>query len=131
MSNKEVIIPKGMEAFYERFHFAPAVKSGSCLYCSGQIGIAEDGQVPEDSETQFAQAFENVKTVLAAAGVTFEDVIEMTSYHVGLRTNLRAFTKVKDQYIHQPYPAWTAIGVSELAVPGGLVEIKVIARLRT
>jgi hypothetical protein len=32
--------------------------------------------------------------------------------------------------VSEPYPAWTAIGISELAVPGGLVEIKVIARMR-
>jgi enamine deaminase RidA (YjgF/YER057c/UK114 family) len=38
--------------------------------------------------------------------------------------------KVKDRYLSAPYPAWTAIGISELAIPGGLVEIKVIARLR-
>ena len=35
----------------------------------------------------------------------------------------------KDRYIHQPYPAWTAIGISELAIPGGLVEIRVSARV--
>jgi enamine deaminase RidA (YjgF/YER057c/UK114 family) len=38
--------------------------------------------------------------------------------------------KVRDRYLKEPYPAWTAIGVAELAVPGGLVEVKVIARLK-
>jgi enamine deaminase RidA (YjgF/YER057c/UK114 family) len=36
--------------------------------------------------------------------------------------------KVKDKYMQAPYPAWTAIGITELAFPGGLVEIKIIAR---
>ena len=35
--------------------------------------------------------------------------------------------RVKDRYILEPYPAWTAIGVSELIVPGGLMEIRAIA----
>jgi enamine deaminase RidA (YjgF/YER057c/UK114 family) len=37
--------------------------------------------------------------------------------------------QVKDHYMKPSYPAWTAIGITELALPGGLVEIKVIARL--
>ena len=37
--------------------------------------------------------------------------------------------KVKDNYMADPYPAWTAIGITELAFPGALVEIKIIARL--
>jgi enamine deaminase RidA (YjgF/YER057c/UK114 family) len=37
---------------------------------------------------------------------------------------------VKDRYVEAPYPAWTAIGVVELAVSGALVEIRVTARLR-
>jgi enamine deaminase RidA (YjgF/YER057c/UK114 family) len=39
--------------------------------------------------------------------------------------------KVKDHYMKAPYPSWTAIGITELAFPGGLVEIKVIARLNS
>jgi len=53
----------------------------------------------------------------------------MTTFHVGLQRHLETFMKVKDRYVHPPYPAWTAIGITELAFPGGLVEIKVIARL--
>jgi enamine deaminase RidA (YjgF/YER057c/UK114 family) len=49
---------------------------------------------------------------------------------VGLQQNLGKFMKVKDKYLSKPYPAWTAIGITELAVPGGLVEVKATARLR-
>ncbi|MEE8226177.1 MAG: Rid family hydrolase [Kiloniellales bacterium] len=52
----------------------------------------------------------------------------MTTYHVGLRQHLEAFTKVKDEFIGQPYPAWSAIGVSELITEGTLIEIRVIAK---
>lgn len=129
MEKSAVVVPKGMEPFYDSWHFAPAIRDGSRLYCSGVIGIGADGKPASDPATQFTRAFELVGGVLVAAGVGFGDVIEMTTFHVGLQTHLRAFTQVKDRFVREPYPAWTAIGVSELAVPGGLVEIKVIARL--
>lgn len=129
MSKKEVVIPKGMENYYEQYHFAPAVKDGNRLYCSGVIGVGADGKPPADPETQFTQAFESLKSVLTTAGVTFDEVIEMTTFHVGLQKHLSTFMKVKDRYMNLPCPAWTAIGITELALPGGLVEIKVIARL--
>lgn len=128
MDEKNVVIPKGMENYYNDFHFAPAVKDGNRLYCSGVIGVGPDGKASADPETQFTQAFELVKSVLTTAGLSFADVIEMTTFHVGLQKNLPTFMKVKDRYMQKPYPAWTAIGITELAFPGGLVEIKVIAR---
>ena len=128
MDEKNVVIPKGMENYYNDFHFAPAVKDGNRLYCSGVIGVGPDGKASTDPETQFTQAFELVKSVLITAGLSFADVIEMTTFHVGLQKNLSVFMKVKDKYMQAPYPAWTAIGITELAFPGGLVEIKVIAR---
>ncbi len=127
MNKSDVVIAPGMENFYHNFHFAPAVKAGDRLFCSGVIGIGADGKASPDPETQFTQAFESLKSVLATAGVSFADIVEMTTFHVDLRKNMGAFTKVKDRYIHEPYPAWTAIGITELAFPGGLVEIKVIA----
>ena len=129
MDKSDVVIPKGMEQYYDQFHFAPAVKDGNRLYCSGVIGVDADSKASSDPETQFTQAFESLKSVLTTAGGSFADVIEMTTFHVDLRANLPAFMKVKDRYMQAPYPAWTAIGITELAFPGGLVEIKVIARL--
>jgi len=125
----EIVVPRGQEAYYDNFHFAPAIKDGNRLYCSGVIGVGADGKPPTDPETQFTCAFESVKSVLAAAGVGFADIIEMTTFHVGLQQHLGTFMQVKDRYLLAPYPAWTAIGITELAFPGGLVEIKVIARL--
>ncbi len=130
MNKSDVVIAPGMENFYNNFHFAPAVKSGDRLFCSGVIGIGADGKAPADPETQFTQAFESLKSVLATAGVSLADVVEMTTFHVEMRKNLGTFAKVKDRYLKEPYPAWTAIGISELAFPGGLVEIKVIAALK-
>jgi len=130
MKKSDVLVPKGMEMAYDQFHFAPAVRAGKWLRCSGQLGTDEKFRAIAEPEAQFVQAFENVKSVLAAAKLDFRDVVELTTFHVGLREHLGTFIKVKDRYLETPYPAWTAIGVVELAAPGALVEIRVTARLR-
>jgi enamine deaminase RidA (YjgF/YER057c/UK114 family) len=130
MRRSDLVNPGSMQPMYDRFHFAAAVRAGELLLCSGQIGVGSDGRAPADPAEQFAAAFEAVGAVLAEAGLDFGDVVEITSFHVGLMQHIGAFMRVKDRYLAEPYPAWTAIGVSELAVPGGLVEIRATARLR-
>jgi enamine deaminase RidA (YjgF/YER057c/UK114 family) len=123
------VIPAWMKPIYETYHFAPAVIDGDHLRCSGMIGFRPDLSVPEDPTAQFTLAFENLRGLLAEAGRTFANVTEMTTYHVGLRAHMQAFTAVKDKFMSAPYPAWTAVGISELASPGALVEIQVTARM--
>ncbi len=130
MSKRETIVPKGFEFYYERFHFAPAVRVGDVLHCSGQLGWAgPDDRVPADPKQQFTLAFENLRRVLEAAGASFGDVFELTTFHVGLQQHLAEFLAVKDTFFREPWPAWTAIGISELALPGAIVEIRAKATL--
>jgi enamine deaminase RidA (YjgF/YER057c/UK114 family) len=130
MSKRRTIIPKGFEFYYEQFHFAPAVRVGKTIYCSGQLGWAGAGQKPPtDVKEQFALAFENLRRVLEAAGADFDDVIEMTTFHVDLQKHLNTFVAVKADFMKAPHPAWTAIGITELAIPGALVEIRATARV--
>ena len=125
----ERIIPASMQGFYDGFHFAPAVIDDGVVRASGVIGMdPQTMAVSDDPATQFAKAFDNLAEVLSAAGVGFGDITEMTTFHVGLQEHLETFMGVKDQYMKEPYPAWTAIGISELAIPGGIVEIRVNAR---
>ena len=114
---------------YDTHHFAPAVIDGDHLRCSGMMGLRPDLTLPEEPQAQFTLAFENLRGLLAEAGLTFADVVDITSYHVGLQQHIQAFGAVKDQFVAAPYPAWTAVGVTELAM-GALVEIKILARMR-
>lgn len=123
------VVPAWMKPIYETYHFAPAVIDGDHLRCSGMIGFRPDLSVPEDPTAQFTLAFQNLRGLLAEAGLTFANVMEMTTYHVGLRAHMQAFTAVKDKFMSAPHPAWTAVGISELASPGALVEIQVTARM--
>ncbi|MDH3678370.1 MAG: RidA family protein [Acidimicrobiia bacterium] len=128
MTKHDVVIPPGSEKTYERFHFAPAVRAGDTLYCSGVIG-ADGATVPDDAGEEFAAAFRALADVLSAAGASLDDVVELTTFHVDMAANLGAFMTAKDAAIAEPYPAWTAIGCTELAIPGARVEIKATAVL--
>jgi enamine deaminase RidA (YjgF/YER057c/UK114 family) len=148
-NTREVIIPQGMEILYEKYHYCPGIKVGNTLYISGQVGRDENLRVVEGTEAQFVQTFENVKKVLLAAGATFDDVVEMITYHVtgvalsngqALLSNvseqqqltiphLPLFIQVKDRYFTNKYPTWTGVGVTALSTPGLIVEIKCTAIL--
>jgi len=110
------------------WHFSPVLDCGDFVFLSGVTGARADLSVAEDPETQFRDAFGFLDAYLAVAGLTFDDVVEMTTYHVDLRRHLGAFIKVKDEFVRAPYPAWTAVGVTELITEGTLAEIRVIAR---
>ncbi|MDN7425000.1 RidA family protein [Burkholderia sp. AU45388] len=128
MSTREVIIPAGMEAVYEKIGYAPAIKVGDTVYVSGQIGRDTAMQLVEDREAQIVQAFENLRRVLDAAGASFADVVDLTTFHTDMR-DLPLFMQVRDRYFHaHPRPAWTAVGAHMLGgTPGYIVEIKAVA----
>jgi enamine deaminase RidA (YjgF/YER057c/UK114 family) len=119
-----------METLHTQFRYSPAVRAGPFLFLAGQVGRDPYLNVVEGKEAQFVQAFENVGTVLTAAGVTFDDVVDMVTYYTDLR-DLPLFISVKDRYFtnRDRLPAWTAIGATALAMPGLFVEIKCIALL--
>jgi enamine deaminase RidA (YjgF/YER057c/UK114 family) len=126
---RETCVPPAMRNLVERFHYAPAVKIGPWVRCAGQVGRDANLRVVEDLEAQIVQAWENVKTVLAAAGAGLEHVYAMTTYHVGIQEQLELFCQVKDRYLLRSYPppAWTGVGVTALTFPGQVVEIQVDA----
>ena len=128
--DKKSIIPSELRKKYDHWHFSPAIQSGGFLFVAGCTGTRLDGTISNDVEEQFRQAFATVEKSLVEAGLSFSDVIDMTTYHVGLRSHLEQFKRVKDDFIPEPYPAWTAVGVTELAVEGAVIEIRVIAKTK-
>jgi len=119
-----------MAKSYERAHYAPAVKvadGGHTLYISGQVGRAADRSIDPDPEAQIVQAWENLGLVLAEAGASFADIVDVISFHTEMTTELGMFANVKDRYLTADFPAWTAIGCTALAEPGLICEIKATA----
>lgn len=114
----------------EEYGFSAAVRSEGHLFCSGQIGIADDGTVPEDPATQYALAFAALEKVLATEGCTAADIVDLTSFHTHYPSHMDVFMEQKAKFLGTVRPAWTAIGVAALGFPESLVEIKAIAKIR-
>ncbi|MGS8558627.1 Rid family hydrolase [Salmonella enterica] len=84
--------------------------------------------VEDEIITVTVLAFENLKATLTAAGCTFDDIVDVTTFHTDPEQQLNDVMAVKQEiFAHPPYPNWTAVGVTWLA--GFDFEIKVIARI--
>lgn len=127
MTDREVIVPPTMQGIVERAGYAPAVKVGATVFCAGQVGRTADLEVIVDPEAQFLACWENLRVVLQSADCTFDDIVDMTTYHVQMSTHMPVFREVKNRVFPRGTCTWTAIGISELAHPGLLVEIKCVA----
>jgi enamine deaminase RidA (YjgF/YER057c/UK114 family) len=123
------IVPDDYREKYDKWHFSPAVESGGFLFVSGCTGARPDGTVSENVKEQFRQVFRNVGASLGVAGLTYSDVVELVSYHLEMEKHFHEFIFVKDEFVGEPYPAWTAVGVSGLAADGALVEMKATAKV--
>ena len=132
-TDSHAIIPDAMRRTADAYQSSPAVSAagGRLIFVSGQVGGDAAGQPIADPEAQFVAAIENLREILEAAGGTLADVVEITTYFTSI-ADLQVFTSVKKRFFTTtPYPAWTAIGVNELALPGLRVEIKATASLES
>lgn len=124
----EAIFPPKRHALYEEHGYSAAIRSNDLVFVSGQVGSREDGSAEPDFKKQVTLAFENLKAVLAAAGCTFDDIIDVTTFHTDPENQFGDIMDVKNAIFSEaPYPNWTAVGVNWLA--GFDFEIKVIARV--
>ncbi|ENX36190.1 RutC family protein yjgH [Acinetobacter colistiniresistens] len=122
------IFPQDRHALYEQHGYSAAIQSKDLLFVSGQVGSRKDGSPEPDFEQQVEQAFKNLAATLAATGCTFDDIVDVTTFHTDPEQQFDKIMKVKNQiFTQKPYPNWTAIGVTWLA--GFDFEIKVIARI--
>ena len=131
MVDRETIEPaswgKDLEWFRQQ-RLSPAVRVGDLLFVSGCTGSEAAADGPR---AQMRLAYTQVGEVLAAAGGSWSDVVSMTTYHVGFREHIDAMTEIHKEFVtNEPFPAWTAVGVTDLYDVEGIVEIAVIAVVR-
>lgn len=126
---QRALYPADLQATAQQIRVSPGIVSGDHIFLTGMTGSGPDGAMPKDLEQQFRQAFDKIGAVLQEAGADFGAIVEMTSYHVGLRDHFDLFNTVRADYVTEPYPAWTAVEVAGLRRPGAAVEIRVIATL--
>lgn len=94
--------------------YSQAVRVGSTVYCSGQIGLdPQTMHMADGIDAQIKRVFDNLKAVAEAAGGTLNDAVRVTVF----LTDLKHFAKVNEimaTYVQEPYPARAAVGVASL-----------------
>jgi reactive intermediate/imine deaminase len=112
----------------QSYGYSQGVRAGNLLFISGQMPVDDDGKLvgSGDITAQAHRVFANLQTVLKAARLNFDHVVEIISYHVDMK-DLSKVADVKSSYIRKDFPAWTAVGVTSLALPGQLLEIRATA----
>src|ERR1041385_1481505 len=100
------------------------------VYIAGQLGLKPNGDIAGDFRAQAVQAFENLKSALAAVGAGFGDGVKLNNYLVDINTQLQIYRGVRDKYVNtsQP-PASTTVGVPALARPDALFEAEAVVML--
>ena len=103
------------------------------ILAEGQRLLFISGQGPRDYnadvETQFRQTFERIKLILEQAGGTMANIAILRAYFVHFSRDLPVYRKVRKEFLVKPYPASTAVGVTELAPAGNQIEIEAVAVL--
>lgn len=105
-----------------------AVTSKGVFYAA-LIAVRPDGSMDTgDIRSQTAQTLENLKVCLDAAGGTMEDVVQVLIYLTD-RKDAKAMNEVYANYFSKPYPNRATVVISELLVPGCIVEMVVYAHI--
>ena len=82
------IVPAELQSYYDDWKMSPGLLSNGHVFFTGFTGVDDKGELPDDPESQIRNSFEKIGFVLRDAGLGFESLVEMTSYHVGLRDHL-------------------------------------------
>lgn len=116
-----------MTGLYHSWKMAPGSEADGFVFLTGFNGAGLDGTTSPDAATQINTAFDQVFSVLNEGAMDARHVVEVTSYHIGLKDHLETFKAIWSERMCEPYPAWTAIEVSGFASEGVVVELRVVA----
>ena len=116
----------------ERYTFSPALRVGNLLFLAGATAVDDKNQLvaPGDIVGQTRFIYQKFSKLLAAAGATFDDVVETTEY-VTTTNGYRDTANVRREFFRPPYPTATGVIVAGLLREGALIEIKAVAVLPT
>lgn len=109
----------------EEWGYSDAIIVGDTVYLSGVVVGRREG---ESLEAAYDRAYRHIGAILTRAGVGWDDVVDITTFHTDVTEQMPAIVAVQRRYIEAPFPAWTAIDVDRLIPDRGITEIKIVAR---
>ncbi len=107
--------------------YANVVIAGDTVYLSGYVAGLREGET--DLDAAYDRAFRGMGAILAKAGVTWDDVVEIISYHTDIGTQIESYSRVRRRFVKPPFPTSTVIQVVRLIPDRGLTEIRLTARI--
>ena len=124
---RTIHVPEGWEGAYD-FGYAPVVRVGETVIVSG-VPASGDGSY----EDKIRRMYERVEELLAAAGASIDDVVELTTFHTAprdspeLQAEFKRYMPIHREFFGEHRPAWTAVGTTVLLSPSAPVEMRVVA----
>lgn len=110
--------------------YSQAILANGFLFVSGQLGVSPGGEFTGSNvEAQAEQSMQNIKNILAEAGLGFENVVKTTIF----LADMNDFAKVNEIYtkhFSEPFPARSTVAIKTLP-KNALVEIEVVAVLKS
>ena len=102
---------------------------GGIAYLSGVIAADDDGNLigADDPAAQAKACVDGVERILAAAGATLDDVLRATCFATTADAAMAYIRERSSRMTNRP--AATTVLVSELLLPGAMLEVEVIARI--
>ncbi|NEB16429.1 RidA family protein [Streptomyces coelicoflavus] len=109
----------------DEFGYSQAIRSGELVHVSGQLAFDAAGEFPDgyDFDAQLRRTHANMDRVLDHYGATRNQIVSQTLYVVDLRHHAAAAARANLAYFGEHRPASTVLGVTELTLPGQVVEI--------
>jgi enamine deaminase RidA (YjgF/YER057c/UK114 family) len=115
---------EGERRFQEQWGYSDAIIVGDTIHLSGVVVGQREG---ESLEAAYDRTYRHIGAILVRAGATWDDVVDITTYHTDVTTQMPAIVAVHRRYVSAPFPAWTAIDVDRLIPDRGVTEIKIVA----
>lgn len=114
------------------FGYSQAIKSGELIHASGQLSFDDAGEFlhPGDFTAQLERTHANMDKILDHYGATRRQIVSQTLYLVNLRQNAAATMEGNLRYFGDHRPASTGLGVTELTLPGQVVEISFVIDMK-
>ena len=98
------------------------------LFISGQTPERDDGSVSRDPAEQLRQIWANIGSVLEAAGVGFDDLVQVRTY-LASRDYRELNSQLRQETLGLHRPALTVV-ICELYETAWVAEIEVVAERR-